>query len=280
MKTKVFVIAIFLSIGLGTGLVLYTGQNDPSRRLSNSPPVIYQGATEPAKTPGEREKKPSPPNQPEKKPEWLVQKTPEGKKESAPPNLEKAAGIMAKDRGSQLLSKLLPPSGQVAALPLPGTNEPRRLAPSGNLQIPRMPPTLNEFQPVRLPLPLPAKPIQPRVLPEGPPLSRLLFEPAVPDRPVLPAVPGLRLPSFSTEQPPPLPILAQVQADRVPLDDPTREASLEAALSGPPPVRTNPAPFLRLNLPDPYENRTVAELRNPPPENPAPVIATIQAPRK
>jgi hypothetical protein len=78
---------------------------------------------------------------------------------------------------------------------------------------------------------------------------------------LLPAVVALeaaarvRVPSVDVNKPIPLPILAKPSSDRAPLDDATIEASNAAALSGTVPARTKPAPFLKLTLPDPFENR-------------------------
>jgi hypothetical protein len=71
----------------------------------------------------------------------------------------------------------------------------------------------------------------------------------------LEAAARVRVPSVDVNQPIPLPILAKPASDRAPLDDATIEASNAAALSGTVPARTKPAPFLKLTLPDPFENR-------------------------
>jgi hypothetical protein len=83
----------------------------------------------------------------------------------------------------------------------------------------------------------------------------------------------VRLPAADLDRPAPLPFLAQAQPDRAPLTDPTGEATLKAALAAPAPERTAPAPFLRLNLPDPFEHRNAVKLRTPPEDEPAPALA-------
>jgi hypothetical protein len=65
----------------------------------------------------------------------------------------------------------------------------------------------------------------------------------------------VRVPSVDVNQPIPLPMLAKPSADRAPLDDATGEASNAAALSATTPERMKPVPFLKLTLPDPFENR-------------------------
>lgn len=59
--------------------------------------------------------------------------------------------------------------------------------------------------------------------------------------------------------------------------DLTAAASRELALAPPSGLRETPPPFVRLNLPDPFEQLAIAELRNPPPEN-EPPAATFTRP--
>lgn len=58
-----------------------------------------------------------------------------------------------------------------------------------------------------------------------------------------------------------------------PTTDPTAAASRELALAPPAGLRETPPPFERLNIPDPFDQITIAELRTPPPENDPPVPA-------
>jgi hypothetical protein len=103
-------------------------------------------------------------------------------------------------------------------------------------------------------------------------------DPQPPRKEKLPAAKLPRVPAPDLNQPVPLPVLARPQADRAPLTDPTGDASLAAALAQPVPVRTTPAPPLRLNLPDPFENHQVARVRTPPPEEPQPVAPAPKKP--
>jgi hypothetical protein len=79
------------------------------------------------------------------------------------------------------------------------------------------------------------------------------------------------------EQATPLPILASKQGDP-PAEDPTMESTGAAALKSPPPQRSGPAPFVKQSLPDPYEYRPAAKIKNTPPEDAVPVTGTLQAP--
>jgi hypothetical protein len=79
-------------------------------------------------------------------------------------------------------------------------------------------------------------------------------------------VPAPREPSFPTGRlvkvesehvavPPALPPMAKPVVDRVPLEDPTRDASTAAVLRAPPPRRDTPVPFARRAVPEPFEHR-------------------------
>jgi hypothetical protein len=64
------------------------------------------------------------------------------------------------------------------------------------------------------------------------------------------------------------------------LGDPTPEVSLAAVLAQPVPVRSAPAPFLRLNLPDPFEHAQAVRLRTLPAEDPTPPVAFPRLPSR
>jgi hypothetical protein len=88
-----------------------------------------------------------------------------------------------------------------------------------------------------------------------------------------------RLPSVDSNQPPLLPILTQQPTlDRAPLDDPTVDASTDAALAATMPQRTNPAPYVRVILPDPFDNRRPLSLPLPA-EDDRPRTGTVHPPK-
>jgi hypothetical protein len=89
----------------------------------------------------------------------------------------------------------------------------------------------------------------------------------------------VKTPSVPVDQPIRLPVLAVPVPDRASLDDPTRDASLEAALVASPPDRSGPAPFLPPGASDPFENRETVKVRIPPAEETTPVGARPQPPR-
>lgn len=92
------------------------------------------------------------------------------------------------------------------------------------------------------------------------------------------AGPRLRLPSVDVNVVPPLPFLGKPIADRASTADATEEASTRLATSAVMPRRTAPAAFVKIDLPDPFENRKA--MRIPlilPPESTEPVVVPVQA---
>jgi hypothetical protein len=181
------------------------------------------------------------------------------------------------DKEGKLLVETLRPSEKLPGRLPSEAVKPRRLSAAPGVEKPQLPP----------PPPLPALPatmgessgqrplaaldqkgtaFRPRLLPEEPPFSRHRIVLAQPESIKLPAGPRVRLASPDVNQPIPLPILAQPVRNRAPLNDPTLDVSLSAALAETVPGRTSPAPFLRLTLPDPFENRKTVRLRKTPPE--------------
>jgi hypothetical protein len=172
--------------------------------------------------------------------------------------------------GGKQLADLLTPSEKISPPSDRSTPGPLRFSPPPTLEKmePPLPPNMADVP--RLPLEPLSPPLRPRLLPEEPPLYRVRLEAAGPQRLGLPAGILVRVPSPDVDRPVPLPVLAQESPDRAPLDDPTGEASVALALEALIPQRVNPAPFLRLTLPDPFEHSEVVRLRTPPPEAPTP----------
>jgi hypothetical protein len=179
----------------------------------------------------------------------------------------------ADDSGGKLLAALLPPHRTVPPVPAGSPSGPRRPAGLPHLERPELPLPPNLSGLPRPPLDPPVRPVRPRSLAGGMPLGWYRSDPDVPQRQKLPASAGVRLPSVDVNRPVPLAVLGQAQPDRALLTDPAPEVSREAALAGAVPPRTIPVPFLRLNLPDPFEHRRAVRLRNLPDEEKLPVKA-------
>ncbi len=165
------------------------------------------------------------------------------------------------DAGGALLAKVLPPTD--VKEPLSATNPgPGRLAPPAGFDAPPL--TLPPSQ--ALPLSPPAKgnrtPLAPHLtVDETLGLGHGDPEPPQPRSFVTGDL--IRLPSVDANLPIPLPILAQPTADRASLDDPTLEASADAARAASMPQRTQPVPYFRVMLPDPFDYRRPFSLPMP-----------------
>jgi hypothetical protein len=177
------------------------------------------------------------------------------------------------DPGGELLAKVLPPTG-TADPRADHARGPRRAPAPRGLEAPSMPLPPSRVDVLRLPPPRKGPALAPRlVLDEA--LDDAPHDPVPPQAQVLPAGGRIRVSAPDPNQPIPLPILAQPVPDRASLEDATAEVSTAAALAAPLPRRTAPAPFQRLKLPEPYENRRPLSL--PVPEEKA--TPTAAAPR-
>jgi hypothetical protein len=155
------------------------------------------------------------------------------------------------DAGGKALARVLPPAGRPGVLDNPSRPAPPD-TPAPKPAVLR--PTLQEMPPPSPKVPELGKGPRPRTVTEEP-LDEGFGTPALPERPSFEAGEKTKEPSESVQVPPPLPYLATAPADRVPLDDPTLEASTAAVLAGPIPERTTPLPFVRLSVPEPFEWR-------------------------
>lgn len=184
------------------------------------------------------------------------------------------------DKGGQALGQLLRPADQ-----LPTVSD----VPPGPRPLP--PPREVAFPAVSLPLPMnAAKPVpppagksavlQPRTLPEDAPLARQSNSPIVPALRELETGARVKVLARDGNEPVALTILGLALPDRVPLDDPTLEASVAIALAQAPPARTEPVPFSPMNLPDPFANAQTVKLRTLPPEGTDPLAGTPKTPGK
>jgi hypothetical protein len=178
------------------------------------------------------------------------------------------------DQAGRLLEKLLRP-GQPASSRSGAALRAQASFASARVEDPTTPltPVQVELPKIRL---APASMGRPRAVAEQ--VSLPGQDPRRPQTVGLPPGTRIRLESEDVNKPIPLPTLGQAQPDRAPLTDPTLEASVAAALAGRLPGRTAPAPFVRLNLPDPFENSHAVRLRTPPPESPSPSAAMPRTP--
>jgi hypothetical protein len=181
------------------------------------------------------------------------------------PDKGKEAAV-PKDKGSKLVADLLRPADKSLVDEL----SKKRLSGPALLERPEIAAPAYKGLPPKLAVKADGKAVRPKPAAEGIPFSGYFADPQLPAVVKLEGTALVKWPMPDPNQPAPLPILAQQRPDRAPLTDPTADASIDAALSGIIPARDNPAPFLRINLPDPFENRQTIKVRNPLPEDPTP----------
>jgi len=194
-------------------------------------------------------------------------------KKGEEPTSDKEGFRFPDDKGGALLARVLPPTEP--ATPVEKT-APRRQSPPASMEAPMVP-----LAPVVVSLPrVPLNATRPALLPH------LVVEetlegaaaPALPQARPLPTGEKSHVASADVNKPMPLPLLARPVTDRASLEDPTTEASAAAATAATVPQRTNPVPFQRLSVPDPFENRGTIQLKETPAEDTTPPLASPRTP--
>jgi hypothetical protein len=177
----------------------------------------------------------------------------DGKKRAGETAETGGAFRLPSDAAGVLLSKELAPRGHPRPLPAPARRT-RPDVPAPRFAELRLPLPTAPASLVRLPDTSRKQPVRPEfVQEEG--LEESFDEPAVPHKPRFLTSRPAHVPSEDAALPPPLHVMAQPLPDRVPLEDATMEASTAAVLKAPLTPRTTPAPYQRLSVPEPYENR-------------------------
>ncbi|MFO0880283.1 MAG: hypothetical protein U0840_23300 [Gemmataceae bacterium] len=156
------------------------------------------------------------------------------------------------DEAGKLLGKVLPPRSKPGAL-----NNPRRPAPDAPMpralvQPDGVPGTAIEL--ARLPVLGRKAPLRPDFTADEH-LDAAQLKLTVPREPSFHTERPMRIEADPVALPPELPMMGTGLPDRIPLDDPTGEASLGAVLQASQPRRENPAPFVRMVTPEPNEFR-------------------------
>ena len=175
------------------------------------------------------------------------------------------------DAGGKALAKALTPAAP-PAMPavLPAAPRERKLPAYLDAPTPPLPDAASS--PPRLALP-PIKAVRPVALPDRVPPDLGGVMPDLPPRPEVPAGSLTRIPARDLSQPAELPSLSpKPVTDRAPLADPTAEFTAASVISPTLPLRTEPAGFVRINLPDPFENADAARVRTPVVEDPNRVL--------
>lgn len=84
--------------------------------------------------------------------------------------------------------------------------------------------------------------------------------------------PATPYPPPSAEKPLPVPELGKYQPEKAATIDVVAEASQALVTRNAVAVKATPAPFLRLSVPDPFENRNLLRVVAPVPEDPTPPL--------
>jgi len=171
------------------------------------------------------------------------------------------------DTGGKALAKTLTPAAPPPmAVSAPPTPKERKLPAFLDAPDPPLPDAANT--PPRLALP-PIREVRPTALPERVPADIGGSVADLPPRPGLPAGSLTRNPGHDLLKPAPLPLLTpKPNPDRAPLTDPTAGFTAMSVIRPTLPLRTEPTGFVRINLPDPFENAGTGRVLTPVDENP------------
>ena len=181
------------------------------------------------------------------------------------------------DRGGKLLANLLPPPQLVDSEGNGSRIPKRRFAPQPLLDRQELP--LQSSAAEMTKLLSEANALRPRPAPpsEESPIMSVRSDNGIPERGAFAPGEKISVSSANPEGAAALPILA-IKSSDPPVEDPTLDWTGTAALKSPPPQRTGPAPFVKQLLPDPYENRPAAKVKNTPPEEATPLTGTPAGP--
>jgi hypothetical protein len=192
-------------------------------------------------------------------------------KPESPPLADGGTFVFPDDTGGKSLAKMLTPASP-PAMPASAPPRPRERKLPAFLDAPEPPLADAASNPPRLALP-PIKDVRPTALPERVPPDLGGSTAELPPRPETPVGSLTRIPAADLSKPAPLPALGQKPVpDRAPLADPTAEFTAKSVISPGLPLRTEPAGFVRINLPDPFENAGTAKVQTPVIENPNRVL--------
>ncbi len=171
------------------------------------------------------------------------------------------------DEGGKILGRILPPGPPAPLGPLPAKAQSERILP-GSLAAPdatRLPASLS---PRLYPQP-PRQALRPSPLPDRIPIDLASRELDRPGTIVLPVGGLTKIDALDVKSPVALPILARPTADRASLEDPTAEFTARSIINDNLPLRVTLAMFVKVNLPDPFENVEAARVKVTIPEDPA-----------
>ena len=181
------------------------------------------------------------------------------------------------DDAGKLLSKILPPKPSPSIDPPSQKAQSERILPPSLAQ-PEVPSINMPSNPARYPLPgrKDAKPIP---LMDRVPLDLSFSEIDRPERIEMPVGALAKLETPDVKQPAALPVLARPTPDRASLEDPTAEFTSESILNGNLPLRSTQASFVKVTLPEPFENVADAKVKIEVKEDPLTALGNPPAPK-
>jgi hypothetical protein len=162
------------------------------------------------------------------------------------------AAALTDDGAGKLLSELMTPGSPAFRVPLQQKSLGERPLPA-NIVRPDPPAAANTLNPARCPAPTPAE-LRPIALLERVPMDLAPLVVDVPQRIEFTVGILSKLPAADAKQAVPLPTLARRSLDRGSLEDPTTEFTAQSIISNKLPLRSLPAPFVKVDLPNPFEN--------------------------
>jgi hypothetical protein len=183
------------------------------------------------------------------------------------------------DPGGQELAVKLPPRFRANTVEFPAAGKVARKVPAVVVN-PSLLAPLTRMELPRLPQGATTSSLQPGAVPEDAPLADHTAMPELPASPALATGVPLRIDEEGMDGTIAVPPVIQPAAIAAATVDPTRDSSWKAALAGPLPPRDAAAPFVRRNLPDPFEHRRTGELRPTPAESADPVVGSPEVPQK
>jgi hypothetical protein len=89
-----------------------------------------------------------------------------------------------------------------------------------------------------------------------------------------------KLPAVDAKQAVLLPILARRSLDRGSLEDPTTEFTAQSIINNKLPLRSLPAPFVKVDLPNPFENAEAVKVKVIVKEDPLTAVGDPPPPRR
>ena len=196
---------------------------------------------------------------------------------NAEPAAVTQAAILTDDRAGKLLEEFTTSGSPGIRSPLPRKSPRERIMPACIAQ-PNPAAVANTLVPVRCPSPALAD-VRPVALVERAATDFAPLVDVVPELIEFPVAIFTALPAADVTRPVSMPTLARHSVDRRSFEDPTAEFTAQSIVNNKPPLRSQPAPFVKVVLPDPFENAEAVKVKiivkedpltaigNPPPPN-------------